>query len=221
MSEYSRIINQGPNCFYGENSSFTIIQPKAKDPIPANLTTPPPNPDVFIGRQADLETMRRKLSDGNLLLLVTARAASARPRWRPALPQSTGSRIPTPRLAVRRQRPAPALLRLALELQVEFPPEWPGDRRLDKLLAKLADLPAPCLLILDNVNDLARPGKPLSETASLLQLPHPAHQPRQRIPTSRPPRRPAAAARPRPSNYSKPITQNRQPRTRRCWRKSW
>jgi len=47
-----------------------------------------------------------------------------------------------------------AILRLKNPLNLGFPPEMPNEERLEILLQKMANLDRPCLLVLDNANQI-------------------------------------------------------------------
>ncbi|MDZ4151907.1 NB-ARC domain-containing protein [Methylicorpusculum sp.] len=154
QTKIDRQTTLGPNSAYYENP--TIIQPGQK--IERYLTNPPFVPPIFQGRETVLEAIyhRLKTDQGSQLLLLvngeggigkTSLAAKYWQRYQKEYHHlawlfCSGSWQET-------------LLTLAAPLQLVFPEAMPGEERLPLLLQKLANLPEPCLLVLDNANDIA------------------------------------------------------------------
>ncbi len=124
--------------------------------IPRNLTNPPFDPPVFLGREAELEALHARIfgSDDFLMLVngqggmgKTSFAAKYWKRYQHEYQHRAfffvGNGIEN------------ALLGLAPTLEVTFPDTMPGRERLKLLLQHIAELERPCLLVLDNANDAA------------------------------------------------------------------
>ena len=129
--------------------------------IPKILSTSLPFlPEFFLGREPDLEAVHEKLFSGeNLLLLVNGeggigKTTFAAKYWREYEKEYchlawvfTGNNL------------LDALLTLAPRLQVSFPEAMPSEQRLSEMLAVMAGLDRPCLLVLDNANDADEIGR--------------------------------------------------------------
>ena len=155
---YRQVISMTKELFNdGFSNNPTDNQTIFKQQIDRYLTTPPFIPSVFDAREEDLTHIHQKLftdSSPNALLLVNGeggigKTSVAAKYWQQfeadyqhlAWLFFSGSLQET-------------LLNLALPLQLTFPDTLPGEERLNLLMQKFVNLPKPCLLVLDNINDI-------------------------------------------------------------------
>jgi tetratricopeptide (TPR) repeat protein len=138
-----------------------------------HLTTPPPQPEVFLGRDDDLEALYHRLfnqnSSDHILLLVNGQGGIGKTSL--AVKYYHQYQHKYHRLAWLLAEPSilEAILQLARPLKVDFPNEMPNEERLNELLREMANLDKPCLLILDNANaieDLEKHYKDLRRCAN-------------------------------------------------------
>jgi tetratricopeptide (TPR) repeat protein len=146
-----RQTNMGDGSIYNENVTHIHYADKA---IPRHLTATPFIPDVFQGREEDLTAIRAKLVENNQpLLLVNGQGGIGKTSLAAKYWQSYQSHYAHTAWLYAPSRLDDALLMLALPLQVGFPDTMPTAQRLEVLQAAVANLTAPCLLIIDNAND--------------------------------------------------------------------
>ncbi|MEL6628089.1 MAG: NB-ARC domain-containing protein, partial [Bacteroidota bacterium] len=126
----------------------------ATDGILHGLTSQPFRPEVFIGREADMDAVYDLLfHQSQLLLLVHGRggigkttlAASYYWKYRRHYAH-VGWVLSEPSLI-------DGVLRLAAAFDMQFDPKARKEERLEQLLTQLDRLQGPCLLIIDNANE--------------------------------------------------------------------
>ncbi|MEI6141306.1 MAG: ATP-binding protein, partial [Mariniphaga sp.] len=124
-------------------------------PIPHQLTEPPFMPEVFLGRESDLKIIKDKLfSSDNLLLLVNGNGGVGKTSL-VAKYYDLYKNEYTHVAWVRSQKSiCNALLTLSGPLQVTFEASLSTAERLKQLLTTMAALPKPCLLVIDNANEI-------------------------------------------------------------------
>jgi tetratricopeptide (TPR) repeat protein len=141
-------VNQGA---YYEKSE---IHYHNSSPIPRHLTATPFIPDVFQGREADLAAIRAKLVENSQpLLLVNGQGGIGKTSLAAKYWQTYQDHYAHTAWLYAPSRLDDALLMLALPLQVGFPDTMPTAQRLVVLQAAVANLTAPCLLIIDDANN--------------------------------------------------------------------
>ncbi|POZ52509.1 tetratricopeptide repeat protein [Methylovulum psychrotolerans] len=146
-----RQTNMGDGSIYNENVTHIHYADKA---IPRHLTATPFIPDVFQGREEDLLAIRAKLEANNLpLLLVNGQGGIGKTSLAAKYWQTYQGHYAHTAWLYAPSRLDDALLMLALPLQVNFPDAMPTAQRLEVLQAAVANLTAPCLLIIDNANN--------------------------------------------------------------------
>ena len=124
--------------------------------IPHHLTSPPFLPEYFIGRDDDLERIHNKLFTGkNLLLLVNGEGGVGKTAVASKYFHKYQHEYRHVAWVLSENSIADALLRLAPKLGLTFGEQMNTDERLDALAAVLAELEKPCLLIVDNANELS------------------------------------------------------------------
>ena len=128
---------------------------KPKTEIPRLLTEPPFMPEVFLGRETDLQTIKTKLFAGdNMLLLVNGNGGVGKTSLAAKYYDNYKHEYAHVAWVLSQKSICNALLTLAEPLQVTFEPTMPTAERLKKLLTAMAALSKPCLLIIDNANEI-------------------------------------------------------------------
>jgi len=136
------------------NPVFLSGENKSKD-IPKCIGITPVIPEVFIGRDEELQSVHDALFDGdNLLLLVNGEGGIGKTTLAAKYYQRYFEEYAHLGWVFAERSLGDALLTLADPLQVEFAPTDPADARREKLLREMACLNKPCLLVIDNANDL-------------------------------------------------------------------
>jgi tetratricopeptide (TPR) repeat protein len=134
--------------------------------FPHTLTPPPFMPKVFLGRDQDLEAIHKKLFDGdNMLLLVNGQGGIGKTSVASKYYHKYNHEYSHVAWVLSEKSIANALLLLAVPLRVRFEDAMPTQKRLDVLLTVMADLTPPCLLVIDNANEL----KDLEENSQKLR----------------------------------------------------
>jgi tetratricopeptide (TPR) repeat protein len=142
-------IIQGAN-----NSTIYIIDGKEVS-LPRHLSSSPPIPDNFFGRENELQEIHNLLFHGkNLLLLVNGEGGIGKTTLAAKYYQQYDATYQHLAWVFAERNLADALLMLARPMEIDFPPEMEAKERLDILLQKMRNLPKPCLLVIDNANDL-------------------------------------------------------------------
>ncbi len=124
--------------------------------IPRALTENPFQPEIFIGREADLKIIHDKLftPGGNLLLLVNGDGGVGKTSLASRYYHQFRHEYAHSAWVLSEKNIAGALLLLAVPLGLQFEPTMNTDQKLQILLAALADLDRPCLLVIDNANEV-------------------------------------------------------------------
>ena len=122
---------------------------------PTPLSLPPIDPQTFLGRDEDLLAVHQKLfSDQNLLLLVNGEGGIGKTTLASRYYHQYKHQYTHVAWVFAEQSLATALLTLAVKLDINFPPNADEQKRLALLITHLAALTGPCLLIIDNANDI-------------------------------------------------------------------
>lgn len=145
----------------GDHSTYIaqqmILYPEKK--IPRALTKPPFQAEVFLGRKKDLDAIQKhffsKDSSNSVLLLVNGQggigkstlAAQYYDRYK-------ADYMHTAWVGSEKSIANALLTHLTRPLSLSFEPTMPEKERLDLLLAAMDNLAKPCLLVLDNANEL-------------------------------------------------------------------
>ncbi|MEZ5083804.1 MAG: NB-ARC domain-containing protein [Bacteroidales bacterium] len=160
ITDYS--INQSYNgTGTGDNighDKITNIEYKINlfEKIPHELTQPPVKPDIFIGRDKDLENLRKEILNGDsLLLLVNGHGGIGKSTLAARYYHNYKNEYEHLAWLLSEKSIANALLRLKDNLG--FSPDQNKltiDEQLEIIITKLANLKKPSLLVIDNANEL-------------------------------------------------------------------
>jgi tetratricopeptide (TPR) repeat protein len=124
--------------------------------IPKFIGSPVFVSDVFIGRDDELENVRQKLFEGdNLLLLVNGEGGIGKTALAAHYYNQYADQYCHLAWVFAEKSLPDALFTLSGPLGVSFPDQSSEDERLDLLLQTMRQLKKPCLLVIDNANDLA------------------------------------------------------------------
>lgn len=124
--------------------------------IDKHLTLPPLVPEVFEGRTDELQNIKKALfEDENLLLLVNGEGGIGKTSLAAKYYQQYAHVYKHLAWVLCEQSIADALLTLALPLKLKFDDTATTDQRLVVLLQQMVNLDKPCLLIIDNANEVA------------------------------------------------------------------
>ena len=143
------------NVQIGDNNTHYHYHQSGKT-ISRHLTPPPFTTTTFIGREEELRTIHHKLfNEGNLLLLVNGEGGVGKTTLA-AQYYHTYQHLykHTAWVLAQGDLPDTLLNALATPLQLHFPDTMPTEARFKQLLTELVNLSKPCLLIIDNANDL-------------------------------------------------------------------
>ncbi|MFM9951936.1 MAG: NB-ARC domain-containing protein [Saprospiraceae bacterium] len=125
--------------------------------VPHALTLFPLDPEVFFGREEDIQYIHKQLftPNGNLLLLINGEGGIGKTSVASKYFHQYQNDYNHVSWVLSEPDIANALLLLAQRLGLKFDLQSDTAQRLDELFAALAELPNPSLLIIDNANDRA------------------------------------------------------------------
>lgn len=125
--------------------------------IPHALTSPPFLTEIFLGRQDDLQLIHDKLfaPGSNLLLLVNGEGGIGKTTLAAKYYHTYQHEYIHVAWVLSEKSIASALLLLAVPLGLQFAERQDTGERLEVLLTALMNLEKPCLLVIDNANELA------------------------------------------------------------------
>ena len=137
-----------------ETAVFNIHLNRA---IPRHLTPDPFLPEIFLGREIELQTIHDKLfaPNGNLLLLVNGEGGVGKTSLASKYYREYASEYAHLAWVLSESSIAGALLLLALPLGLKFDERMDAEERFQLLLQTLTNLQKPCLLVIDNANELS------------------------------------------------------------------
>ncbi|WP_259016242.1 tetratricopeptide repeat protein [Emticicia fluvialis] len=139
----------------GQEEIKDLIKNSQPNKPPHHLTRPPFEPEVFLGRKEELTAIHQKLSEGsNFLLLVNGQGGVGKTSLVSTYYHTYQDAYTHLAWVLNEQGITNALLKLAVPLQIQFDDTTPQEERLEILLANMASLPKPCLLVIDNANEL-------------------------------------------------------------------
>ncbi|MEM0992547.1 MAG: NB-ARC domain-containing protein, partial [Bacteroidota bacterium] len=126
-----------------------------KTDLPKMLTAPPFQTDYFIGRADDLTAIHHKLFKGDhLLLLVNGKGGMGKTTIAARYFRQYAADYQHLAWIFTGESLLEALLTLAIPLQMRFEATLPNEERLERLLQAMSNLEKPCLLVIDNANEV-------------------------------------------------------------------
>ena len=132
-----------------------LLTQQAPDGLPHHLTAPPFLSEVFLGREDDLEKVRQMLFGGdNLLLLVNGMGGMGKTSLAAHYYHNYTNEYAHLAWVLSEKSIVNALLLLAVPLGIRFDDQLNETQRLEILIQVMANLPKPCLLVIDNANEL-------------------------------------------------------------------
>jgi len=125
-------------------------------PLPHTLTIPPIKPEIFLGRDEDLHAIHELLFQKNInLLFITGEAGIGKTTLASEYYHRYQDHYTHMALILSSNNIREALLsNLSQILGVQYEEAMPLESRLDKLLITMNSLPKPCLLVIDDADDL-------------------------------------------------------------------
>ncbi|MFM9947292.1 MAG: NB-ARC domain-containing protein [Saprospiraceae bacterium] len=149
-------IQAGENVIIGDGNVIqqTVITYAGGRKIDPALTPNPFQPEYFLGRETDLLNIRDKFFSGeHFLLLVNGVGGVGKTALASRYYQTYQNDYTHTAWVLNEKNITNALLLLAAPLGVQFEEHMNAGERLEILLKALADLPRPCLLVIDNANE--------------------------------------------------------------------
>src|SRR5690606_33540111 len=123
--------------------------------IPHALTPPPFLTEIFLGRQDDLQLIHDKLfAPGSNLLLVNGEGGIGKTTIASKYYHTYQHEYIHVAWVLSEKSIANALLLLAVPLGLQFDERQDTKQRLEALLTAMMNLEKPCLLVVDNANEL-------------------------------------------------------------------
>ncbi|MEZ5040517.1 MAG: NB-ARC domain-containing protein [Saprospiraceae bacterium] len=146
----------GGNIVLGDdNTIHNTVNHYGSKQINKILGTPPFIPNVFLGRADDLEAVHHKLfKEKNLLLLVNGRGGIGKTTLAAQYYLTYHDQYQHLAWVYISQSIYDGFLSLALALGVTFADQMTHQERLDQVLEAMNSLKKPCLLVIDNANDI-------------------------------------------------------------------
>ena len=136
-------------------TATATAQSQAGTQPPKHLTARPFLSKVFLGREEALVALRKKLvEDNNLLLLVNGKGGVGKTSLAAHYYNRYEAEYHHLAWVLSEKSIANALLLLAPALGLQFVETMSTEERLEHLLTKMASLQKPCLLVVDNANEL-------------------------------------------------------------------
>lgn len=137
------------------DEGFILFEKETARAIPHLLTPPPFVPETFLGRSAELQEIKDRLFGGaNLLLLVNGEGGVGKTSLASQYFHTFQNEYAHAAWVLSEANLAQALLLLAAPLGLRFDDALSAEARLAHVLTAMAQLPRPCLLVIDNANEL-------------------------------------------------------------------
>lgn len=155
MDKTNRDIQQGPKSIYAEQGDVYVTYAGERR-IPHALTPPPFLTEIFLGRQDDLQLIHNKLfaPSSNLLLLVNGEGGMGKTTLASKYYHTYQHEYIHVAWVLSEKSIGNALLLLAVPLGLQFDERQDTEQRLEMLFTALMNLEKPCLLVIDNANEL-------------------------------------------------------------------
>ena len=137
-----------------QNLNSTIYNQYFEREIPKFLGEPPLRPEVFIGREGEIEKICEQLFSGeNLLLLVNGRGGIGKTTLAATYYHTYHANYQHLCWVFAGTSLQSSLLGIADHLKLSFPDQMPPEKRVKVLLTELRNLEGPCLFIIDNADN--------------------------------------------------------------------
>lgn len=129
---------------------------EAKKEIPKALTKDPFRPELFLGREGDLQHIHDFFfsTNSSQLLLISGEGGIGKTSLASRYYHAYKREYMHVAWLLSGKSIVDALLQLAPALNIQFDKQMDTEQRIEMLLTNIASLPEPCLLILDNANEL-------------------------------------------------------------------
>ncbi|MCH6235922.1 tetratricopeptide repeat protein [Cognataquiflexum rubidum] len=122
--------------------------------LPKHLGRLPFPPEVFLGRDKDLDHVHKLLFEGeNVIVLINGEGGIGKTTFVSKYYYKFASEYSHMAWVFADKGLQDAILELALAMGVEFEESMTNEKRVEKVIKELAELDKPCLLILDNANN--------------------------------------------------------------------
>ena len=131
-------------------------EPTERPILMHHLALPPYQSKGFLGRSQELQAIRNKLSKGSGVLMINGEGGIGKSSLAAAYYHKFSKDYTYQAWLVADPDITDTLLRLALKLNVRFNREMSRDEQVEQLILRLADLPSPILLVLDNADERAQ-----------------------------------------------------------------
>ena len=147
-------INIGDKTVHGDEIHYHYYYIKP-EPLPKLLTPLPPLTEFFIGRTDELEKLHQKLFKGdNLIMLVNGEGGIGKTTFAGRYCHQYQKDYKHIAWVLSQKSIANALLTLEKPLGLSFPENMHEKDRLQELYKTMANLEKPCLLVIDNANEM-------------------------------------------------------------------
>ncbi|MBK7364078.1 MAG: tetratricopeptide repeat protein [Nitrosomonas sp.] len=155
MDQSNRNIQQDQKSVYAEQGDVYVTYAGERR-IPHALTPPPFLTEIFLGRQDDLQLIHDKLfAPSSNLLLVNGEGGIGKTTIASKYYHTYQHEYIHVAWVLSEKSIANALLLLAVPLNLQFDERMNTDERIGLLLAAWMNLEKPCLLVIDNANELS------------------------------------------------------------------
>lgn len=154
MDQTNRDIQQGQKSIYAEQGNVYVAHAGERR-IPHALTPPPFLTKIFLGRQDDLQLIHDKLfAPSSNLLLVNGEGGIGKTTIASKYYHTYQYEYIHVAWVLSEKSIANAFLLLAVPLGLQFDERQDTKQRLEVLLTAMMNLEKPCLLVVDNANEL-------------------------------------------------------------------
>jgi len=155
MKEQGKSLIQIADKIYNIENIDTALFGSLLSKFRRHLTSPPFLSEVFVGRKEDIQHIYERLfsAEGNLLLL-NGEGGIGKTTLAARYYHDYCYEYQHVAWVLSEQNIAAAVLSLAAPLRVKFEDAMPTVERFQALLIVLANLPKPCLLVVDNANEM-------------------------------------------------------------------
>ncbi|WP_411728392.1 tetratricopeptide repeat protein [Methyloglobulus sp.] len=154
MNDQNRNVQQGEKSVYAEQGDVHITYAGEREILRA-LTESPFRPEVFLGREDDLDAIKKSLFSENNLLLVNGNGGVGKTSIASTYYHRYQHEYAHTAWILSEKSIANAMLsKLSTPLALQFENTMPTEKRLELLLMAMDSLNKPCLLVIDNANEV-------------------------------------------------------------------